>query len=162
MMSEEYIKEKMSFIISKLEIIESKMSVKDLKKTFGLKTLRESIPLDFIKDINGISTATKKYILSARVITEEWKGRKNDFLIIIRQQERESNQDIKALGIRIPLNDLNTLSSIAKLFFSLLYIASEIKGIEINTILKNILSQINENSKKMIEEMKNKMDLPLL
>ena len=72
-----------------------------LNRTFGLKTIRNSEPLDFAKDVMGIGSPTKRYLLSLRAITEEWKGRKNDILLTIRQQEKETHLDLKALGIRI-------------------------------------------------------------
>ncbi|HEY0090304.1 MAG TPA: hypothetical protein VGB37_15755, partial [Candidatus Lokiarchaeia archaeon] len=97
------------------------------------------------------------YLLSIRAITQEWKGRKNDFLITIRQQDKENHLDLKALAIRIPLNDIKTLSILTKEIISLLYIASEHKGIEITHILKEILDDINKKGPNMIKEIKSKM-----
>ena len=128
-----------------------------INRTFGLKALRNSQPLDFTKDVNGIGSPTKRYLLSIRSISEEWKGRKNDILLIIRQQEKETLMDIKALGIRIPLNDIKKLRVLTKEIISLLYIACELKGIEINEILRDVLSEINEEGSKMVDEIKKKM-----
>ncbi|MHA1282378.1 MAG: hypothetical protein ACTSQP_07685 [Promethearchaeota archaeon] len=126
-----------------------------INRTFGLKTIRNSEPLKFAKDILGIGSPTKRYLLSIRAITEEWKGRKNDILITIRQQEKETHMDLKALGIRIPINDIKTFRNLAKEIISLLYIACELKGIEINDVLREILIDINKQGKEMVEEVKN-------
>ncbi|MHA1274841.1 MAG: hypothetical protein ACTSQS_15610 [Promethearchaeota archaeon] len=126
-----------------------------INRTFGLKTIRNSEPLKFAKDILGIGSPTKRYLLSIRAITEEWKGRKNDILITIRQQEKETHMDLKALGIRIPINDIKTFRNLAKEVISLLYIACELKGIEINDVLREILIDINKQGKEMVEEVKN-------
>lgn len=80
-----------------------------INRSFGLKALRNSTPLDFAHDVFGIGSPTKRYLLSIRSITEEWKGRKNDILLTIRQQEKETHMDLKALGIRIPLNDIKKI-----------------------------------------------------
>ena len=124
--------------------------------SFGLKALRNSTPLDFAQDVFGIGSPTKRYLLSIRSITEEWKGRKNDILITIRQQEKETYMDLKALGIRIPLNDIKNIRVLTKEILSLLYIACELKGIEINDVLRSILNDINKDSKKMIQEIKSR------
>ncbi|MCK4286449.1 MAG: hypothetical protein KAX18_09620, partial [Candidatus Lokiarchaeota archaeon] len=97
--------EKLALSVEQLTDEISKMKIKldknyRLNRTFGLKTIRNSEPLDFAKDVMGIGSPTKKYVLSLRAITEEWKGRKNDILITIRQQEKETHMDLKALGIR--------------------------------------------------------------
>ncbi|MGQ4874878.1 MAG: hypothetical protein ACP6IY_12500 [Promethearchaeia archaeon] len=126
-----------------------------INRTFGLKTIRNSEPLKFAKDILGIGSPTKRYLFSIRAITEEWKGRKNDILITIRQQEKETHMDLKALGIRIPINDIKTFRNLAKEVISLLYIACELKGIEINDVLREILIDINKQGKEMVEEVKN-------
>ena len=155
-------------IVAKLEKISTQIEQLDTKintvqkggLSFGLKVLRTSKPLDFLTDIEGKGTATKKYVLSFRAIAENWKGSKNDFLLIIRQLERENNQDIKALGIRIGL-DIRILSQLVKESLSLLYVVCELKNIAINDILKVILNDINENGKKMIQELKEMMDLPI-
>jgi hypothetical protein len=44
---------------------------------------------------------------------------------------------------------------------SLLYVVCELKNIAINDILKVILNDLNENGKKMIQEVKEMMDLPI-
>ena len=128
-----------------------------INRTFGLKSLRSSEPLEFAKEVFGIGSPTKRYLLSLRSITEEWKGRKNDILIVIRQQEKETQVDLKALGIRIPINDTKNLRILAKQIISLLYISCELRGVPINEILREILTEINDGSKKMIQEIKTKM-----
>ena len=104
-----------------------------------------------------MGSPTKKYMLSLRAITEEWKGRKNDILITIRQQEKETQMDLKALGIRIPMNDVKNLSMLAKEILSLLYVSCELHGLAFNEILRDILTEINEDGYKMIQEIKQKM-----
>ncbi|MHA1915728.1 MAG: hypothetical protein ACW97V_15310 [Promethearchaeota archaeon] len=128
-----------------------------LNRTFGLKTIRNSEPLEFAKDIMGIGSPTKRYLLSFRAITEEWKGRKNDILITIRQQESETHMDLKALGIRMPINDIKNISHLAQEIISLLYVSCELHGLAINEILRDILFEINENGHKMVQEIKQKM-----
>lgn len=128
-------------------------------RSFGLKSLRNSEPLEFAQDINGIGSPTKKYVLSIRAITEEWKGRKNDILITIRQLEKETFQDLKSLGIRIPINDIRNIRLLTKQITSLLYIACELRGIEINEILRDLLIEINQEGPAMINEIKQKMNL---
>ena len=128
-------------------------------RSFGLKSLRNSEPLEFAQDVNGIGSPTKKYILSIRAITEEWKGRKNDILITIRQLDNETSQDLKSLGIRIPINDIKNIRLLTKEIISLLYIACELKGVEINEILREILVTINQDGPKMLNEIKQKMNL---
>lgn len=154
--------EKLSLKIDQLTNEISKMKTKldrnyKLNRTFGLKSLRNSEPLNFAKEIIGIGSPTKRYIMSLRAITEEWKGRKNDVLITIRQQEKETNIDNKALGIRIPINDIKMLSILAKQVISLLYISCELRGIVINELLRDILTEINEDGYKMMQEIKQKM-----
>ncbi|MFX1464516.1 MAG: hypothetical protein ACFFBF_15950, partial [Promethearchaeota archaeon] len=100
---------------------------------------------------------TKRYLLSLRAITEEWKGRKNDILITIRQQEKETHMDLKALGIRIPINDIKNISILAKQILSILYISCELRGLPINEILREIISEINEEGNKIVQEIKQKM-----
>ena len=157
--------EKLSLKVEQLTDEISKMKLKldksnKMNRSFGLKALRNSEPLNyFAKDVNGIGSPTKNYILSIRAITEEWKGRKNDIMITIRQQDKETNQDIKSLGIRIPINDIISIKTLSKEVISLLYIACELKGIEINEILRNILEDINNNGHKMVQEIKSKMYL---
>ncbi len=154
--------EKLSLKIEQLTDEISKMKVKldknyKLNRTFGLKSLRISQPLEFAKDVFGIGSPTKRYLLSLRSITEEWKGRKNDILIAIRQQERETQKDIKSLGLRIPISDIKNIRTLAKQIISLLYISCELRSVPINEILREILTEINEDGEKMIKEIKRKM-----
>jgi len=154
--------EKLALKVEQLTNEISKMKFKldknyKINRTFGLKTLRTSEPLEFAKDVFGIGSPTKRYLLSLRSITEEWKGRKNDILVTIRQQEKETQVDLKALGIRIPINDTKNLRILAKQIISLLYISCELRGVPINEILREILTEINDGSKKMIQEIKTKM-----
>ena len=128
-----------------------------LNRTFGLKTIRNSKSLEFAKDIMGIGSPTKRYLLSLRAITEKWKGRKNDILLTIRQQEQETHLDLKALGIRIPINDIKNISLLAKEILSLLYISCDLHGTSINEILRDIITEINEKGHKMVQEIKQKM-----
>ncbi|MHA1886188.1 MAG: hypothetical protein ACW96S_14130, partial [Promethearchaeota archaeon] len=100
---------------------------------------------------------TKRYLLSLRAITEEWKGRKNDILITIRQQESETHMDLKALGIRIPITDIKNISVLAKEIISLLYVSCDLNGLAINEILRDILFEINDDGHRMVQEIKQKM-----
>jgi hypothetical protein len=157
--------EKLSLQVEQLTDEISKMKNKLNKsnlinRSFGLKAIRNSEPLEFAKEVHGIGSPTKRYILSIRAITESWKGRKNDILIIIRQQEEETHMDLKALGIRIPINDIKTLQILARQILSLLYISCNLKGIEINEILRDTLSQINKDGSALVHEIKEKMVLP--
>ncbi|MFX1469869.1 MAG: hypothetical protein ACFFB8_14530 [Promethearchaeota archaeon] len=154
--------EKLALKIEQLTDEISKMKMKldknyKVNRTFGLKTVRNSEPLDFARDVMGIGSPTKKYLLSLRAITEEWKGRKNDILITIRQQEKETHMDLKALGIRIPINDIKNISILAKQILSILYISCELRGLSINEILREMLTEINEEGNKMVQEIKQKM-----
>ncbi len=154
--------EKLSLKVEQLRDEISKMKFKldksnKMNRTFGLKTLRNSEPLNFAKDVNGIGSPTKNYVLSIRAITEEWKGRQNDIMITIRQQDKETQQDLKSLGIRIPINDIKKIRKLSKEIISLLFVACELKGIEINDILREILLEVNEDGSKMINEIKQKM-----
>ncbi|TFG23396.1 MAG: hypothetical protein EU529_07610 [Promethearchaeota archaeon] len=154
--------EKLSLKMEQLRDEISKMKFKldksnKMNRTFGLKTLRNSEPLNFAKDVNGIGSPTKNYVLSIRAITEEWKGRQNDIMITIRQQDKETQQDLKSLGIRIPINDIKKIRNLSKEIISLLFVACELKGIEINDILREILLEVNEDGSKMINEIKQKM-----
>ena len=120
--------EKLSLKVEQLTNEISKMKEKldksyKVNRVFGLKTLRNSTQLEFAKDVFGIGSPTKRYLLSIRAITEEWKGRKNDILLTIRQQEKETHLDLKALGIRIPINDIKNISMLAKEILSLLYVS---------------------------------------
>ena len=156
--------EKMSLKIEQLTLEISKMREK-LEKTskinrgFGLKAIRNSKPLTFAKEIHGLRSPTKQYILSIRTVSELWKGRKNDFLIAIRQQENETHMDLKALGIRIPIDDMKNLTTLAKEVLSMLYISSELKGLEVTEILREIVSQINKDGQSMVREIKQNMGL---
>ncbi|MHA1472512.1 MAG: hypothetical protein ACTSQW_05380 [Promethearchaeota archaeon] len=151
--------EKMSLKIEQLTLEIMKMKEKlgksnKINRSFGLEAIRHSKPLTFAKEINGIKSPTKLYILSIRTISELWKGRKNDFLITIRQQEKETRRDIKALGIRIPIDDMKNLTTLTKEVLSMLYISSELKGIEVTEILREIISQINNKGQSMVREVK--------
>ena len=128
-----------------------------MNRTFGLKVLRNSEPLEFARDVFGIGSPTKRYLLSIRSITENWKGRKNDILITVRQQEKETHMDLKALGIRIPISDIKNLRVLAREIISLLYIACELKGIEVNEVLREILQEVNTDGQKMVDEIKKKL-----
>ena len=154
--------EKLSLKIEQLTDEISKMKAKldknyKVNRTFGLKSVRNSEPLKFARDVMGIGSPTKRYILSLRAITEVWKGRKNDVLITIRQQEKETQMDLKALGIRIPISDIKNIRVLAKQILSLLYISCELRGLAINEILREILTEINEEGNKMVQEIKQKM-----
>jgi len=154
--------QKLSLQIEKLADDVSNMKNKmgksnQINRSFGLKVLRNSQPLDFAKDIMGVGSPTKRYIMSMRAISEEWKGRKNDILISIRQQEAETQMDLKSLGIRIPINDIKNMRILTREVISLLYIACELKGVEITDMLKDILQDVNKNGPSMIKEIKNKM-----
>ncbi len=154
--------EKLALKIEQLTDEISKMKMKldknyKVNRTFGLKTVRNSEPLDFARDVMGIGSPTKRYLLSLRAITEEWKGRKNDILITIRQQEKETHMDLKALGIRIPINDIKNISILAKQILSILYISCELRGLPINEILREIITEINEEGNKIVQEIKQKM-----
>ncbi|MFX1573885.1 MAG: hypothetical protein ACFFB0_14145 [Promethearchaeota archaeon] len=154
--------EKLSLKIEQLTNEISKMKSKldrnyRLNRTFGLKALRNSEPLTFAKEIIGIGSPTKRYIMSLRTITEEWKGRKNDILIAIRQQEKETQLDLKALGIRIPIDNIKNIRVLAKQILSLLYISCELRGLAINEILRELLTEINEEGHDMVQEIKQKM-----
>ena len=154
--------EKMSLKIEQLTLEISKMKEKldksnKINRSFGLEALRNSKPLTFAREIHGIKSPTKRYIMSVRTVSEVWKGRKHDFLIAIRQQEKETHMDLKALGIRIPIDDMKNLTILAKEVLSMLYIASELKGIEITEILREIISEINKNGQSMVREIKQNM-----
>lgn len=156
--------EQLSLKIEQLTEEISKMKTKldknyKVNRTFGLKTVRNSEPLEFARDVMGIGSPTKRYLLSLRAITEEWKGRKNDILITIRQQEKETHMDLKSLGIRIPINDVKNFRILAKEVLSLLYISCELRGLVINEILREIITEINDNGHKMVQEIKQKLVL---
>jgi hypothetical protein len=154
--------EKLSLKVEQLtdEVIKMKKKVdksNKINRSFGLETIRNSEPLEFAKDVNGIGSPTKRYILNFRGISEMWKGRKNDILIVIRQQEEETHMDLKALGIRIPIKDIKNIRILAKNIISLLYISCDLRGIEINDILRDMLTEINNEGPKMVQEIKEKL-----
>jgi len=154
--------QKLSLKVEQLTDEISKMNNKlnksnQMNRTFGLKALRNSEPLNFTQDIKGIGSPSKLYVLSMRAITEQWQGRKNDILITISQKERETGQDQKSLGIRIPINDIKSLRDLSKEIISILYIACELKGIEINDILRDIILEVNKKGYAMLSEIKQKM-----
>jgi hypothetical protein len=156
--------EKMSLKIEQLTHEISKMKEKldktnKINRSFGLEAIRNSKPLTFAREIQGIQSPTKRYILSIRTVSELWKGRKNDFLIAIRQQERETHLDLKALGIRIPIDDMKNLTTLTKEVLSMLYISSELKGLEVTEILREIVSQINKEGQSMVREIRQNMML---
>jgi hypothetical protein len=154
--------EKLSLKVEQLALEISKLKEKldksnKINRSFGLEAIRYSQPLNFTKEVHGMQSPTKRYILSIRSISEVWKGRKNDYLLVIRQQERETHLDLKALGIRIPVDDIKNLESLAKQILSLLYTSCDLKGLEINEVLRNIINQINEEGAQMVQEVKEKM-----
>ena len=149
---------KIEQLTSELTDVKHKFNKSNLmNRSFGLKALQNSHALDFAKDVSGMGSPTKDYKLSIRAISEEWKGRKNDILIAIRQQEKQTHADVKSLGIRIPISDVKTLGVLTKEILSTLYIACELKAIDINQILREILEEINHNGKKIVNEIKEKM-----
>ncbi|MBN1803551.1 MAG: hypothetical protein JW891_18720 [Candidatus Lokiarchaeota archaeon] len=151
---------KIEQIASEVSHVKNKLNKSNLmNRSFGLKALKTSQPLDFANDVVGIGSPTKEYRLSVRAISEEWKGHKNDVLIAVRQQEKETHQDLKALGIRIPINDIKKISILAKEIVSILYVACQLEDVDVNTILREILEEINANGKKMINEVKEKLPL---
>ncbi|MBD3198069.1 MAG: hypothetical protein GF317_23665 [Candidatus Lokiarchaeota archaeon] len=154
--------ERLSLQIEKLSSDISQMKHKldksnKINRSFGLKSLQNSTPLTFSKDIFGIGSPTKRYLLSVRAITEEWKGRKNDFLISIRQQDKETHRDLKSLGVRIPIEDIKNLTILSREILSLLYVSCELKGVEINDILREVLTDINEKGSEIVKEIKNNL-----
>jgi len=156
--------EKLSLQIEKLTSEISQMKHKldksnKINRSFGLKSLQKSEPLNFTKEVFGIGSPTKRYLLSIRAITEIWKNRKNDFLITIRQQDKETHKDLKALGIRIPIENIKQIRTLSREIISLLYVACELKNVEINEILREILLEINEEGLDMVREIKNIMVL---
>lgn len=156
--------EKLSLKIEQLTDEISKMKYKldksnKINRSFGLKALQNSENLDFTRDIYGIGSPTKKYLLSIRAITEIWKNRKNDILLVIRQQDKETYKDIKALGIRIPIDDIEKIRILCQEILSFLYISCELKGVQINDVLRDIINDVNEKGFEMVREIKNKMIL---
>ncbi len=149
---------KIEQLTSELSEVKNKLNKSNLmNRSFGIKALKNSHALDFAKEVHGVGSPTKDYILSIRAISEEWKGRKNDMLLAIRQQEKQTHADVKSLGIRIPISDVKTLSVLTQEIISVLYIACELKNIDINQILREILEEINQNGKKIVNEIKEKM-----
>jgi hypothetical protein len=157
--------EKLSLKVEQLTEEISKMKNKldksnKINRSFGLDAIRNSEPLNFTNEIIGIGSPSKRYIFSIRGVSEIWKGRKNDVLLVIRQQEKETHMDLKALGIRIPINDTKVLETLSKEILSLLYISCDLNGLEINEILRDILTQINNNGYELVQEIKKKMKFP--
>jgi len=149
---------KIEQLTSEISFMKDKLDKSNIiNRSFGLKALKNSQPLEFAKDVAGIGSPTKDYKLSIRAISEEWKGRKNDILIAIRQQEKETHSDVKALGIRIPISDIKNIRVLTQDILSLLFVACELKNIDINDILRDILQEINKNGKKLVNEIKQKM-----
>ena len=128
-----------------------------INRSFGLDAIKQSQPLNFTREVNGIGSPSKRYIFSIRSVSELWKGRKNDYLLVIRQQDKETQKDLKALGIRIPIDDIKNIETLTREIISLLYVSCELKGLEINEILRDILTQINDNGNEMVQEVKRKM-----
>ena len=128
-----------------------------INRSFGLDAIKQSQQLNFTREVKGIGSPSKRYIFSIRSVSESWKGRKNDYLLVIRQQDKETQKDLKALGIRIPIDDIKSLETLAREIISLLYISCDLKGLEINEILRDLLTQINNNGNDMIQEVKRKM-----
>jgi len=165
--SEEILLEKFEKLSLKIEQLTEEISQMKTKldkdyrvnRTFGLKAIRNSEHLDFARDVIGIGSPTKRYLLSLRAITEVWKGRKNDILITIRQQEKETQIDLKALGIRIPISDIKNIRILAKQILSVLYITCELHGLAINEILRELITEINQEGQRMVQEIKQKMVL---
>ncbi len=151
---------KMEQMTSEISQMKHKLDKQDkFNRSFGLKTLQNSEPLDFAKDVHGIASPSKRYMLSVRAISEMWKGRKNDILIAIKQYDLEQKQDMKALGIRIPITDIISFKTLTREIASLLFIACELKGIDINQIFREILEDINKEKDNMLNEIKKKMEL---
>jgi hypothetical protein len=49
---------------------------------------------------------------------------------------------------------MRNLTTLAKEVLSMLYISSELKGIEVTEILREIISEINKNGQDMVREVK--------
>ncbi|MHA1669413.1 MAG: hypothetical protein ACTSV5_02420 [Promethearchaeota archaeon] len=149
---------KVERLIEEIALMKNKLEKSyKINRSFGLDAIRKSQPLTFSREVNGIGSPSKKYIFSIRSVSESWKGRKNDYLLAIRQQDKETRKDLKALGIRIPIDDIKNIETLAREVISLLYVSCELKGIEINEILRDILTQINDNGYEMVQEVKRKM-----
>ena len=149
---------KVEQLTEEISIMKNKLDKSNIiNRSFGLDAIKNSQPLNFTKEVNGIGSPSKRYIFSIRSVSESWKGRKNDYLLVIRQQDKETQKDLKALGIRIPFDDIKNIETLAREIISLLYVSCELKGLEINEILRDILTQINDNGQEMVQEVKKKM-----
>ena len=149
---------KVEQLTEEISIMKNKLDKSNIiNRSFGLDAIKNSQPLNFTREVNGIGSPSKRYIFSIRSVSESWKGRKNDLLLVIRQQDKETQKDLKALGIRIPINDIKNIETLAREIISLLYVSCELKGLEINEILRDILTQINDNGNEMVQEVKKKM-----
>ena len=73
------------------------------------------------------------------------------------ERKKETQMDLKSLGIRIPINDIKNIRVLAKQILSLLYISCELRGLAINEILREIITEINNDGHKMVQEIKQKM-----
>lgn len=127
------------------------------KGSFGLKAIAKSSILKNFEPIEGIGTGTKKYKLFFRFIKDEWKSTVNDFLIGVKQQDRSSNYDLKALGIRIHITDTKKLRQLAKQVLSLLHISCKINNSDSTGILREIIQEINAKSDIMIKDLRDKI-----
>ncbi|MHA1781893.1 MAG: hypothetical protein ACTSUL_00540, partial [Promethearchaeota archaeon] len=128
--------ERLSLRIEQLteEITKLKDEIKGTNKfsrTFGLEAINNSEELSFSKDIFGLSSPSKKYLFSIRLVVKNWHGQKDNFLLLIRQKDQITGEDVKVLGIRIPIRETRTIHMLAREILSLLYISCEINGIEI-------------------------------
>jgi hypothetical protein len=149
---------KVEQLTKEISIMKNKLDKSNIiNRSFGLDAIKNSQPLNFTREVKGIGSPSKKYIFSIRSVSESWKGRKNDLLLVIRQQDKETQADLKALGIRIPIDDIKNIETLAREIISLLYVCCELKGLEINEILRDILTQINDNGNEMVQEVKKKM-----
>lgn len=132
-------------------------TISKTKGSFGLKAIAKSSLLKDFEPIEGIGTGTKRYKLFFRFIKDEWKSTVNDFLIGVKQQDRSSNYDLKALGIRIHINDTRKLRQLAKQVLSLLHISCEINNIDSTSILREIIQEINAKSDVMVKDLREKI-----
>ena len=149
---------KVEQLTEEISLMKNKLGKSNIiNRSFGLDAIKQSQPLNFTREVKGIGSPSKRYIFSIRSVSESWKGRKNDLLLVIRQQDKETQTDLKALGIRIPIDDIKNIEILAREIISLLYVSCELKGLEINEILRNILTQINNNGNEMVQEVKKKM-----
>jgi len=149
---------KVEQLTTEISIMKNKLDKSNIiNRSFGLDAIKNSQPLNFTREVKGIGSQSKKYIFSIRSVSESWKGRKNDLLLVIRQQDKETQADLKALGIRIPIDDIKNIETLAREVISLLFVSCELKGLEINEILRDILTQINDKGSEMVQEVKKKM-----